>query len=429
MGYLLYNLAIHLGLVVLTPYYLVRMAVSGKYRAGLGQRFGAIDGKLTSLKGGRPAWFHAVSVGEAKAVMPLLKIFKERHPDIEIVFSTVTPTGQAVAESEGAGLIDALIYLPLDFPWVVNSVMKKVNPALFVIVEKEYWPNILRSVTKRSIPVVVVNGTISERSYKGYCRALWFFKGIFGSLSCFCARTRVDAERATVLGVKSDKVEVLGNLKFDMAKPSSTISTEDLTKALKIDSTDLVIVAGSTHPGEEEFFIDIYGELKDELPNLKMILAPRHPERSAQVAKMVEASGLKLSLRSLPASIAGDSEVIVLDTLGELFTAYSLASVAFVGGSLVDIGGHNLLEPAFFSKPVLFGPHIYTCSDMASVILAEEAGVKVTDKEELKRALMELLTDTEERKMMGERAALLLDSLRGATLKTVQRLEKIVSLK
>jgi 3-deoxy-D-manno-octulosonic-acid transferase len=334
-----------------------------------------------------------------------------------------------VAESEGAGLIDALIYLPLDFPWIVGPVMKKVDPLLFVIVEKEYWPNILRSATKRSVPVMVVNGTISEHSFKGYRRALWFFTGIFGSLSYFCARTQVDAEHATTLGARSDKVEVLGNLKFDMAKPSSTISTEELAKALEIDSNDLVIVAGSTHPGEEEFFIDIFGELKDELPNLKMILAPRHPERFAQVAKMVEASGLKLSLRSRATSVSIDSEVIVLDTLGELFTAYSLSSVAFVGGSLVDIGGHNLFEPAFFSKPVLFGPHIYTCIDMAEAILAEEAGVKVNDKEELKRVLKELLTDAEERRMMGERAALLLDSLRGTTLKTVERLENIISLK
>ncbi len=426
MRYLVYDLLLHILIIFLSPYYLLKMIFSGKYRAGLTERFGFLGDKAVALEGGdRVVWFHAVSVGETRAALPLVRRFKEAYPDSKIVFSTVTATGQAVAARDESGLIDMLIYMPLDLSWVVRGVLSRIKPSLFVIVEKEYWPGIINALRKRGCAVAVVNGSISEKSFRSYKRLAIFFAPLFNSISLFSARTGGDASKAGALGVGSDRIFVTGNIKFDMeAAPDLEARVEGLKKALGIKDTDKVVVAGSTHRGEEEIMIEVYRSLEEKGVRAKFLIAPRHPERFTEVSELLAQSGVPYIKRSEATGAVSGKEagIILLDTLGELFYAYGLGSVAFVGGSLVEIGGHNLLEPAYFGVPVLYGPHITSCEDMAELLEGAGAGRSVTGKRELAEALMELLSDDKLISETGENACTLLESIKGTTVKTVRLL-------
>ncbi len=430
MRYLIYDLLLHILIIFLSPYYLLKMIFSGKYRAGLTERFGFLGDKAVALEGAEQVvWFHAVSVGETRAALPLVKCFKEAYPEWKVVFSTVTATGQATAERDGGGLIDTLIYMPLDLSWVLRGVLSRIRPSLFVIVEKEYWPAMINALNSRGCPVAVVNGSISEKSFRRYKSSGFFFSPLFNAISLFSARTGGDASKAGALGVASDRIFVTGNIKFDMeAAPDLEARVEGLKKALSIKETDKVIVAGSTHHGEEEVMIELYRSLEERGIKAKLLIAPRHPERFRDVAELLAESGVPYIKRSEAAVVASGTEagVILLDTLGELFDAYGLASVAFVGGSLVEIGGHNLLEPAYFGVPVLYGPHITSCEDMAELLEGAGAGERVMEKKELFEAILELLLDDKKISEMGEAALSLLHSLKGTTVNTIRLLATLM---
>lgn len=424
MKYIVYDILVHIVTFTLIPFFLFKMFTARKYREGIPERFGLISGaKLKRLSGGRVVWIHAVSVGEAKAVMPVLKLFKKRHPDIKVVFSTVTKTGQATAAAEGAGVIDALIYFPLDLSWAVGRAVKKIAPAAFVVVEKEVWPNCFKALKRGGVPIIVANGTMSERSFGRYKRLGFIFRDVFGAISFFCARTGADLERAVGAGVDEEKAAVIGNLKFDLTPPSTAPRRlEALKKALGIGDNGPLIVAGSTHAAEEEAVLNAYMDLKNDFKGLRLVLAPRHPERFAEVESLIKKTGLKYSRRST--GVEQDSDVVLLDTVGELMMAFSFSTVAVVGGSIAPgIGGHNLLEPAYYGKPVVYGGRLTTYLEMAEMLEAAEGGVRVEDGA-LAAEIKKLLSDDVLRKRMGRNAKTVVERNRGAAEKTVEVIER-----
>jgi 3-deoxy-D-manno-octulosonic-acid transferase len=432
LRYFVYDVCVHAFLVLLLPYFVYRMLISGKYRRGLKERFGFISAeklRALSAKGAkrRVVWFHAVSVGETRAAMPLVKLYKEKHPGVKVVFSTVTPTGQdeaaRAALAGGPDLIAALVYFPLDLGWVVERVLGLVKPDALVIVEKEYWPNVITRSRLRGVPVAIVNGTMSERSFTNYRRARFIFDEVFGSLSLFSARTDRDREKALALGVAPERAVTAGNLKFDAGSANAAVKA--IGKEIGIDPSDAVIVAGSTHAGEEEAILDAYARLRSEFKNLKIVIAPRHPERFNDVAELLKKKGVAFSRRS--AGKALKSDAVLLDTMGELRAAYASASVAFVGGTLAPIGGHNLFEPAAFSKPVVFGPHVESCAEMARLITASHAGIMVNDGAGLEEAFRRLLLDDALRMEMGESGRRELERNFGAAQRTIEFLDGALS--
>ncbi|MEE9542969.1 MAG: 3-deoxy-D-manno-octulosonic acid transferase [Thermodesulfobacteriota bacterium] len=431
MKYLIYDILFHLFLIITIPWYLFKMIVNGKYRHRLLERFAVYGTKeVTLAQKDKPAvWFHAVSVGETRAVMPLLKRFKEEHPETRIVFSTVTRTGRELAKKEGDGLIDSIIYMPIDLGWVVTRAVNIIRPAIFIIVEKEYWPNIINRIRSSGAPVMVINATISRKSFDRYKRLSFFFADLFKRLSLFCAKRTEDAERVIELGMDKAKVNVTGNIKFDMEEVNAARETAGLAESLAITKDDVVIVAGSTHAGEETIIIDLFKKLTKDYPEIKLLIAPRHPNRFDEVARIIKDAGLKTKRRSLCAGGEDKDAVILLDTVGELFMAYALASVSFVGGSLVSIGGHNLLEPAYHSSPVLYGPHIETCADMAELLEASGGGKVVTDKDDLYNTLLALIANEGLRLKMGKDAKTALEANKGATEKTIRMIEELGVLK
>jgi 3-deoxy-D-manno-octulosonic-acid transferase len=425
--YILYDILVHIAFVLLIPYFSVRMVFGGKYRSGLAERFGFIPKeKLTRLSGARVVWFHAVSVGETKAVMPLVRLFKETHPGFKVVFSTVTPTGQRVAAQDGEDVFDALIYLPLELGWVVRRVVGAIAPEAFIVVEKEVWPNVLKTLFERYVPVVVVNGTVSGGSFRRYRFFSFFFRRVFSALGFFLARTGEDARRARELGVPAERVVVAGNLKFDFTPPAGAHDIDRLARELGIGPADRVLVAGSTHAGEETLLIGSYIELRREFKGLKLVIAPRHPERFDEVEKLFKEAGVAPARRSRGGEPGSGSGVLLLDTIGELSAVYALSTVAFVGGTLVDIGGHNLLEPAFFAKPVVYGPYLASCLDMAEMLERSGGGFRVAGGEELTEKLAGLLRSDSARMEAGRAARRVVEDNSGATETSARVIEGVL---
>ncbi|MBE9529484.1 MAG: 3-deoxy-D-manno-octulosonic acid transferase [Proteobacteria bacterium] len=429
MMYLLYNIVLHLLLLALLPYFLLRLLTEKKRRYGLGEKFGVIKTeKLAGLAGGNVVWIHAVSVGETKAAIPLIKRLKAKQPGVKVLFSTITKTGQGVAEADGKGLIDALIYFPLDLPWIVGRVLRKVRPKAFILIEKEFWPNTMRLLRSASIPIVVVNGSISEKSAARYKSLGFFFKSVFSSVHTFCARTDEDRQRAVSSGVAEKNAVTLGNIKFDLnpAAPDQA-KLKSLAEAGAISSDTKVIVAGSTHKGEEEILIESYKALG--VKDVRLVIAPRHPERFDTVASILDKSGLNYVRRtSAPRPKSRRRiDVLLLDTIGELMSVYSICDVAIVCGSLVPgIGGHNLLEPAFFNKPVLFGPHLTTYLSMAELLEESEGGVRVESAKEMTEALTKLLSNDMLKTKTGLKAGRVVEENRGALEHSVSIIEELI---
>ncbi len=432
MRYFFYDILFH-GLFAATlPYVLYKAVTTEKYREGIGERFGRFDDeKLARLSGdGAGIWVHAVSVGETKAALPLLKALREARPGARILLSTTTRTGQAVAASECGEFIDALVYFPLDFSWAVKRVISQFRPDIFIVVEKEIWPNLFKALTDNSIPIIVANGSISARSFKRFLKFSFFFADIFSKISFFCAGSAVDFERALALGVREERVMVTGNLKFDQALGGGCDITRGLEKALALGGGEILFVAGSTHRGEDEIVIEAFKELREEFVGLRLAIAPRHPERFDEVAALIKKSGFSCFRRSYvndEKKSSKEGDVFLLDTIGELNCLYGLGQIAFVGGSLVpDVGGHNLLEPAGLGKPVLFGPYVHTCRAMAGLLQEAGGGVLVAGAGELGAELKRLAGNKESREVMGRAAREVVEKNRGAVQKTLEVIENLL---
>lgn len=420
MVYLLYDILLLLGMVVLIPWYIVRGCIRGKMRQGLRERLGIVSAAaLGKLSGRKVIWIHAVSVGETRAAIPLIKGLRRTYPDAAIVLSNVTETGREIAESIPE--IDLRIYFPVDFSLTVARALDAIKPALVLIVETELWPQFVRKCKQRSIPVMLVNGRISDRSFPRYKRAGVLLHPILRQISSFCMQSEQDASRIETLGASPERIHVSGNMKFDQGEMRhSNADVEELCAQFALQRQAKIWVAGSTHQGEEEIVIRIYHRLLQNIPDLILILVPRHPHRCRQIGELLSQEGLKWRLRSTksetPLKAGG---VLLVDTLGEMLDFYALADVVFVGGSLVPVGGHNILEASMVTKPVLFGPHMQNFKEIAQYINTAQGFGEVAHESELEEMLTRLLQHPDVSRTAGLKGAAILQQHAGATAHTL----------
>lgn len=430
-----YNLALFVVLVAGTPWWLWRMATTRKYREGLIERLGRVPRRLvfnSAPATERPLiWIHAVSVGEVFAVTRLVKELESALPGHQIVVSTTTRTGQALAR-ERFGL-NRVFYCPLDLPWAVSAYLNALQPSLLILAETEFWPNLLHGCFGRSIPVVVVNARISNRSWPRYQKLRRLWRPLLSSLSRVLAQSQIDADRLLELGCDPDRLSVSGNLKFDVRVAQES----EATRWLKSMSAGLrFVVAGSTLEGEEAALIDAWPRLIAVDPKLVLILAPRHPERFSAVAALLEKAGALWTKRSSWTAESAapqhatrslrPGEVFLLDTIGELASVYSLAAVAFVGGSLVPAGGHNPLEPAQFAVPIVMGPHYANFVAIVDSLRSHDA-LRIVEKVDLASALIGLLSNRLAAGDMGKRAKAVFDEQAGATGRSVEAIRELLA--
>jgi len=426
--FIIYDLIFLIIAVIYLPIYLFRR----KFHRGFFLRFGILP---KDLKLEQPIWVHAVSVGEAMAVRGLVGELKKAYPEKKFFISTVTSTGNKIAESMARGS-DFVTYLPLDFSFIVKGVINKIKPSLLILAETEIWPNLISYLARLNIPIVIVNGRISDSSFRGYLSIKFLLKPILNKINSFCVQTQRDAQRLIRLGVSQDKIEITGNMKFDF-KDCTDLKKDytDYKRKLSLGADEKLLVAGSTHSGEEGIILNIYKKLLDEFSYLKLLLAPRHPERAKEVEKMVLKNGfrpLRISQLSGQKGIrAFGHSVFILDTIGQLMHYYAIADIVFVGGSLVKKGGHNILEPASLGKPILFGPHMFNFRDIAELFLKNQAAILVHNPEELKEKIKDLLINAEKTRKFSQRALELILENRGATqrdLKLIRNLYARISL-
>ena len=420
MTLILYTSALFVALVLGLPYWLLAMATSGKYREGLSERFGWVPDRLREGDARKTIWVHAVSVGEVLAASRLVNELSACAPQYRVLLSTTTRTGQRLArERTGA---NHAFYFPLDFPWIVRRYLRALDPVLLVLVETELWPNLLTACRQNAIPVAVVNGRIYDRSLPRYLRLRRQWKGILSGISIVLAQSQEDVKRLKAIGVPAGRVSFAGNLKFDVRSAEPAPITTTLRE--KLPAGTRVLVCGSTLEGEEEILLDAFHQLLKTTPDCVMILAPRHPERFGRVVQLMknrkETCVRRSNWMKRPVKIRPGT-VILLDSIGELASVYALASVAFVGGSLVPAGGHNPLEPAQFAVPVVMGNHYANFRAIIDTLLQAEA-LKLATTETLVPMLENLLTDHEAANALGVRALEVFHHESGATGRAVTAL-------
>lgn len=420
MSMFLYYCVAFTVLVIASPLLLFK----AKARAGLFQKLGLIPAEFKIQD--NSVWFHAVSMGEFHAIKTLLRDFHDKHPQVPVVVSTTTATGQSLAK-ETVGSWAQVIYMPFDLPWTVCKWLDRAQPSLIVISETEIWPGLAYQCKQRGISLVVVNGRISPRSFKQYNRFKFFFSKVLRNFSAFGVQAETEAERYRSLAESPQvDVRVLGNLKLDGLHAHSQSVTDELRASLGLEKVSPVIVAGSTHEGEESAVLDAFIQARKEHPNLKLIVVPRHPERFDRAAEIVKKTGLALSRYSLGENFSSGADVLLIDAMGLLTKLYSVASVAFVGGSIAPIGGHNLMEPYLYKVPVICGPNIQKTRDTASQLQQKNALFVVADASGVGEKLCYLLNSEAERVSMGERGNQFLLVSRGATERALSFIEEFM---
>ncbi len=418
-----YNLLLGgLGLAA-SPYLLYRVAVTPRWRVGWDERVALV---LPPAPAGAPSiWIHAVSVGEVTAVSPLVMRLRERYPHATLYLSTVTETGKETALEKVGRFIDHHLFLPLDWSPMVNRVTRRVKPDLMLVMETEIWPNLYRAVKVGGGRVMTVNGRISPSSFGGYSRIAPLFRRVLNYVDIMALQSAGDAARLLSLGAPVNKVIATGNLKYDQAITQlEGVDPKRVREDFRLGEEEEVLVAGSTHPGEEEIVLDAFKSLQEGHPGLVLLLAPRHPRRREEVETLLREKGLPWVRRTCIDERRGE-RVILLDTVGELAAAYSMARVAFIGGSLVDKGGHNPLEPAFFKVPIVMGDSHYNFRDMLNTML-ERRGVLITSAHNLHKDLAYFLSHPSEAADMGEAAHRVLLENRGALERHMQLIESLL---
>jgi len=421
--YVLYSLLLGLFLLVTLPYWVIQMMRHGKYRSGLRQRLGWAPPPLMASPLGRVIWVHAVSVGEVVAVSGIIEELRQKFPSHRVLISTTTATGNRLATRRFGE--ENVFYFPLDFALAIRPYLAALHPELVVIAETEFWPNFLRLAKRSGARIAVINCRISDRSLRGYKRLGFWAPRVLENVDLFLAQTEQDRQRLMAIGAPEQKLLVTGNLKFDAAPPKPPLIVESLRANLDEQVADAVLVCGSTFEGEEGALLSAFRNILANHPRAIMMLAPRHPERFAEVAALVEKLGFRLLRRSLWSGEPLAGSVFLLDSIGELGAVYSLATVAFVGGSLVPRGGHNILEPALYGVPVLIGNHYENFRDMVNFFLSRDA-LRVVGLAELPLAFMELIEHSEQREALGRNALAALQSQRGATERTVMALTELL---
>jgi 3-deoxy-D-manno-octulosonic-acid transferase len=424
--YILYSLLLACALLISLPWWALQLVRVGKYRAGLAERLGFVPPRLRGSAKPGSIWIHAVSVGEVLAVSHLVAELKKSAPQRPVFVSTTTATGQTLARQRFGE--NQVFFMPLDLGLPVSAYLDLLRPSLLILAETEFWPNLLHLSRKRGARVAIVNARVSDRSFPRYRRFRGLFARVLSEVDLFLAQTEADARRLREIGAVPERVQVSGNLKFDVRSSASSTLQEALRQALGHDRA--VVVCGSTAEGEEQLLLGAFQEILVRHPFAVMVLAPRHPERFDKVADLIAAQRIPWVRRSswlpaAPADLLGG--VFLLDSVGELSSVYALASVAFVGGSLVPgVGGHNILEPAQYGVPILVGPHTENFREIVSIFERGE-GVKIVTMESLSLELSRQLADSEGRRHIGERARQLFMENTGATARTLAALQTLLS--
>ena len=430
MVYWLYNLLLLISALFLVPYYLLLGLRYGKSRRGIRERLGFYSPEqLATLQSKRTIWIHAVSVGETRAAMPLIRQLHQEYPEFQILLTNVTETGHAIALTVEE--IDLCLFFPFDFSTVVRKAVTTINPELIIIVETEIWPNFIQQAHQADIPIILVNGRISDRSFPRYRLIRFLFQPILEKFSALCMQSQIDAERIAVLGAPDSRVENTGNLKFDYELIDVTEQQVRQRKEhYRLPEQTAIFVAGSTHAGEEKQLLEAYRQIAAQIEQkLILVLIPRRPERKRDVIALLKELKFQYQLRSSLTekdNLLCPGEVLLVDTLGEVLDFYSIADLVFVGGSLIPIGGHNLLEAALLAKPVIFGPHIQNFKEISAKMIRAGAGVKVADQLALVRQSVVLLNDPLRCRAMGEAGRSLIAENAGTTERTMRHITKFL---
>jgi 3-deoxy-D-manno-octulosonic-acid transferase len=429
--YLAYSLLTLLVFVVVSPYFAYQAIRYKKYIGTLRQRLGFLPISF-NFDGEESIWIHAVSVGEAITARALATDLKTRYPRLRLFLSTTTIAGQQVAR-QNLSNVDAVFYFPFDWAFIVRRTLKLVRPRLFIMMETEIWPNLLRACRKRGVKTVLINGRISARSYPRYRLVRPFFRRVLSDVDRFCMQSEESARRLVDLGADQSRVTVTGSLKFDSLElPAATPHgkpRERVLRFFRVAVNRTVVVAGSTMRGEEAAVLRAFARVKASTPSALAIIAPRHPERFAEVERLARDAGFVTTRRSeLPIDAEPRADVVVLDSIGELAQIYQLATAVFVGGSLADHGGHNILEPAVFGKPIVFGPHMQNFREIADAFISNDAAVQVQSERELDDLLLALVTDPVRRARLGAAARALVEANRGAKTKTLAVIAELLPL-
>ena len=405
--YILYNTALFISALMILPFFLVKIVFTGKYRKSFIQKLGGRQTQILARIGEGPRiWVHAVSVGEVTAAAPIVASIKLNKPDVKIILSTSTETGQEIARRLVKGA-DAFIYFPLDIPCVVRKMISLVRPDVFVMVETELWPNFLKACKSRDVRVIMVNGRFSPRSYKKYRWTKYFWGKILNNL-CFAGMiSEIDASRLESIGMDESKIQVLGNAKYDaLASLASPALQEEIAHRFNMRAGERFFVAGSTHRGEEEIIIRVYQEILKHYSDFGLIIVPRHIERTAAIMKLLRMSGLQDIIKVSDMNngkTRKNERIVIVDVIGELFKVYSLATIVYCGGSLVPKGGQNILEAAAWGKVIFYGPHMDDFTQEAALLENAGAGIKIRSGKELLQNILPLLNDPLELTRRGER--------------------------
>jgi len=427
---LLYDIIFILFSILYLPY----LIFTGRYHKELWQRFGLYPKDIIErLKNKEVIWIHAVSVGEVMAARGLCEATLEKYPEGVLVISTITKTGNKIAKKF---LKDraTILFLPVDISYVLNKVLDRIRPKLFIIVETEIWPNLIIALHKRKIPILLVNGRISPKSYKHYMQIGFLIKGILSRIDSFCMQSDEYRQRIIDMGAPRDRVVVTGNMKFDAASTEAIrdrLDTDAIKSDLNLAKDEPLFIAGSTHRPEEEIILGTYKNLLKDIKGLRLLIAPRHIERASEIEGIVRRLGfapIKISkiAKSESVAVKDSPPVLILDTMGRLYQIFSIATIVFMGGSLMRKGGQNILEPAIFSKPIIFGPHMFNFKDIKEAFLKGDAACMVKDKDELLETTDLLLKDLERRQELGRHARDLIEKNRGATKRNADEITRVL---
>lgn len=431
MRWILYNVLFAAAYAAMMPKFLRRMKKRGGYRAHFSERFGRYEPDVARRLAEKPRiWVHAVSVGEANLAGTIVKELRRRDPSAAFVLSTTSSTGRAVVERL-AGPDDVAIYLPLDFPRCVRRAVAAANVRALVLAESEFWPNLLRALHRKGVPLVLANGRVSDRSAPGYRRLRFFFGPVFRLFDALLVQSELDRDRLVAAGAPAEKTEITGSVKFDVEPPSPEALERArgvLAAAGVAPGRDTVLLGGSTWPGEEAALAAAWRPLAAADPGLKLVLVPRHAERAGEVASELAAAGFAVRRASggaAPAAPAGAPEILLVDLTGVLFPLYAFADLVFVGKTLApNEGGQNMIEPCSLGKAVVCGPHVENFAPAMAALRAAGAVVEVADAASLASGIARLVSDPGERAALGRRALAAVAASRGALAKTADAIEK-----
>ncbi len=433
MFWFLYNILFAVGYIALLPHFLMRMKRRGGYARNFSQRFAHYAPEiLERLQRERRVWIHAVSVGELYVALKLMKEWRARAAGARFVLTVNTSTAHAIAERE-LPVQDVLLYFPADFPWIARRALDAINPGALVLVEVELWPNLIRFAHKRGVPVILANGRLSDRSFGRYRKVKFLSQRILPMVDMFCMQSQQDADRIVALGAPQDRVRMLGTAKYDVATVdhSGEVQARNLLRAAGVQEGDKIFLGGSTWPGEEGLLLDVFKGLKTRYRNLVLVLAPRHAERTPEVVQEIKAHMRTFVRRSEMKSgnppRASRPDVFLLDTTGELKNFYSCADVIFIGKSLTQHGGQNIIEPALLAKPIVVGPNMENFKSVMEDFLQAGAIAQIKNLQDLRRTIDDLMADDKRRRAMGDAAAKVVAEKSGAIARTLDLLEPILS--